>query len=62
MFQLNIILLIISLLIYTTIFTLYIEVNYISVVTSKIKTVILKREYKVLLPVLWGETMSIKKL
>lgn len=52
---------IILLLIYTTIFTLYIEVKYISVVTTQIKTIPLKRGNK-LLPTLWGGTLSRKKL
>lgn len=39
---------IILLLIYTTIFTLYIEVKYISVVTTQIKTIPLKRGNKLL--------------
>lgn len=44
MLKVNIVLLLILLLLfYTTISTLYIEVNYISVVTSEIKTVTLKR-------------------
>lgn len=60
MLQLNIILLIISLLIYTTISTLYIEVNYI-VVTKQRKIVTLKRKAPVL-PILRGETMGSKKL
>lgn len=45
---LNIILLLISsLLIYTTIFTLYIEVNYISVVATHLKTFFLIRGNKI---------------
>lgn len=61
MLQLNIILLILSLLIYTTIFTLYIEVNYISVVTTQIKTFPQQRGNKAL-PTFGVGTLSSKKL
>ena len=57
---LNIILLLISsLLIYTTIFTLYIEVNYISVVATHLKTFFLIRGNKIP-PILEGETRVLK--
>ena len=60
MLQLNItILLIILLLIYITISTLYKEVNYISVVTKQIKTLPLKRG-NIVLPFWERGTMSRK--